>query len=145
MVMHLIPADDEKMEDEAHRFAAALLMPAAEIKPYLIDGKLSTLGRVKAYWKVSIKDLIRRAHDLKLITDSQFKNLNSQYSKTVKGEEPISIEEEKPRRLQEIVQYHREVLGYSMDDLAKLLALHPRDVENAYLPVRRGPRLVVSN
>lgn len=145
MVMHLIPADDGKMEDEAHRFAAALLTPAAEIKPYLIDAKLSTLGRVKAYWKVSIKALIKRAHDLKFITDSQYKNLNAQYSKTVKGEEPVPIEMERPRRLQQVVQYHREVLGYSIDDLAKLLALHPRDVENAYLSARRGPRLVVSN
>lgn len=145
MVMHLIPADDGKMENEAHRFAAAFLMPAAEIKPYLIDAKLSSLGRVKAYWKVSIKALIKRAYDLKLITDSQYKNLNAQYSKTVKGEEPIPIEMEKPRRLQHIVQYHMEALGYSVDDLAELLAVNARDVENHYLPSRRGPRLVVSN
>ena len=145
MVMHLIPADDEKMEDEARRFAAAFLMPAAEIKPYLIDAKLSALGRVKAYWKVSIKTLIDRAHDLKLITDSQYKNLKAQYSKTVKDDEPIPVEMERPRRLQHIVNYHLEALGYSVEDLAKLLALNPRDVENAYLPPRRGPRLVISN
>lgn len=145
MVMHLVPASDEKMEDEARRFAAAFLMPASEIRPYLIDAKLSNLGRVKAYWRVSIKSLIERAHDLKLITDSQYKTLNAQYARTVKGEEPISIELESPRRLQKIVQYHRDILGYSIDDLAELLVVHPRDVENAYLPTLQGPRLVVSN
>jgi Zn-dependent peptidase ImmA (M78 family) len=74
--MHTVPDDDEKQEDQAHRFAAALLMPAADIKPYLTTPKLSTLARVKAYWKVSIKALIKRAYDLKLITDDQYRWLN---------------------------------------------------------------------
>lgn len=143
MVMHLIPADDQKMEHEAHRFAAAFLTPANEIKPYLIDPKLSTLGRVKAYWKVSIKSLIRRAYDLKIITDSQYKNLSIQYSKSVRGAEPVPIDVEKPFRLQSIVQYHRETLGYTLDDLAELLVIHRHDVERAYLPSPTGPRLVV--
>ena len=68
MVMHAVPDEDAKMEDEAHRFAAAFLMPATDIKPYLVGAKISTLGRVKAYWKVSIKALIKRAYELKLVT-----------------------------------------------------------------------------
>src|ERR1700734_2992321 len=44
MVMHSIPDDDEKMESEAHRFAAAFLMPASEIKPYLAAAKINNLG-----------------------------------------------------------------------------------------------------
>lgn len=145
MVMHMIPASEEKMEQEAHRFAAAFLMPATEIKPYLTDPKLSNLGRVKAYWKVSIKALIRRSYEIKLITDWQYKNLNIQYSKLVKGDEPVPIDVEKPIRLHRIVHYHREVLGYTIDDLAEMLAINPCDVERAYLPVRSGPKLVVSN
>lgn len=145
MVMHLLPADDDKLEDEAHRFAAAFLTPANEIRPYLINAKLSTLGRVKSYWKVSIKSLIFRAHELKIITDFQYLNLNIQYSKSVRGEEPVVIEIEKPCILQRIVRYHFDVLGYSVEELAKLLAIHPCDFEKAYLPTRPSPRLIVSN
>jgi Zn-dependent peptidase ImmA (M78 family)/transcriptional regulator with XRE-family HTH domain len=145
MVMHSVPDDDEKMEQEAHRFAAAFLMPAAEIKPYLVNAKLADLGRVKAYWKVSIKSLIKKTFDLKLITDYQYKSMSIQYNKVFKGEEPVHIELERPWMMKEIVRYHRDNLGYTVDDLAELLSLHPPDVERAYLEGRRGIRLVVSN
>lgn len=145
MVMHTVPDDDEKMEEEAHRFAAAFLMPASEIKPYLVGAKIGSLGRVKAYWKVSIKSLIKRTHDLKLITPSQYKFMNIQYNKFFKGEEPVAIDVEQPDRLQKIVRYHREQLAYSTDDLAKLLAFHPQDVERLYLGGKPGLRLVISN
>jgi Zn-dependent peptidase ImmA (M78 family)/transcriptional regulator with XRE-family HTH domain len=145
MVMHSMPDDDEKMEQEAHRFAAAFLMPAPEIKSYLANAKLSDLGRVKGYWKVSIKSLIKRAYDLKLITDYQYKSMNIQYNKVFKGEEPVHIEVEKPGRMQDIVRYHRDKLGYSVEELARLLSVYPQDIERAYLEGRRGIRLVVSN
>jgi Zn-dependent peptidase ImmA (M78 family)/transcriptional regulator with XRE-family HTH domain len=146
MVMHTMPDDDEKMESEAHRFAAAFLMPAAEIKPYLVDAKLGNLGRVKAYWKVSIKALIKRTYDLKIVTPSQYKFMNIQYNKLFRGEEPNPIEMEVPSRLSTIIQYHRETLGYSTEDLAALLAFHPQDVKKVYLTEKRpGLRLIVSN
>jgi Zn-dependent peptidase ImmA (M78 family)/transcriptional regulator with XRE-family HTH domain len=146
MVMHSAPdGDDEKMESEAHRFAAALLMPAAEIKPYLVSAKIASLGRVKAFWKVSIKALIKRSYDIKVITQSQYKFLNIQYNKFYQGVEPVPIDVEVPTRMQKIVQYHRDKLGYSVDDLAKLLAFHGPDVERVYFPSRAGLRLVVSN
>jgi Zn-dependent peptidase ImmA (M78 family)/DNA-binding XRE family transcriptional regulator len=144
MILHAIPSDDHKMEDEAHRFAAAFLMPASEIKPYLAAPKLSTLARVKAYWKVSIKALIKRAHDLKLITDNQYRWLNVQYSKAFKSGEPVPIEGELPTRLRSMMQYHLTELGYSFPDLAKLLCINSDDLERAYLP-KQGIRLVISN
>lgn len=145
MVMHSIPDDDEKMESEAHRFAAAFLMPAVEIKPYLVGAKISNLGRVKAYWKVSIKALIKRTYDLNIITASQYKFMSIQYNKTFGDGEPVDIDVERPTRLQKIVAYHRDQLGYSVDELAKLLAFRREDVERVYLGERPGLRLVVSN
>lgn len=146
MVMHGVPDDDEKMENEAHRFAASFLMPAKEIKPYLSAPKLSALGRVKSYWKVSIKSLIKRAHDLKLVTPNQYKSLNIQYSKVFGNGEPIPLEQEKPSRLHDMVDYHRATLGYSLEDLANLLCLLTDDVERHYMGERgRGLRLIVSN
>jgi Zn-dependent peptidase ImmA (M78 family)/transcriptional regulator with XRE-family HTH domain len=144
MILHTIPTDDQKMEDEAHRFAAALLMPGPEIKPYLVAPKLSTLARVKAHWKVSIKALIKRAHDLKLITDNQYRWLNVQYSKAFKSGEPVPIEREQPTRLRSMMQYHLTELGYSIQDLARLLHINSDDLERVYLP-KQGIRLVVTN
>ncbi|WP_423068147.1 ImmA/IrrE family metallo-endopeptidase [Devosia sp. CN2-171] len=145
MVMHSVPDDDEKIEGEAHRFAAALLMPATEIKPYLVGTKVGGMGRVKAYWKVSIHSLIRRSLDLKIITDSQYKSMNIQYRKIFKEGEPVALEIERPNRLRKMIEYHRDVLGYSRDDLATLLVAEPDYVDRSYLGVRPGPRLVVSN
>ena len=104
-----------------------------------------SLAHELGHMVMSIKSLIRRAYDLKLITNSQYQNLNAQYSKMVKEEEPVPIEMERSTRLQKIINYHRENLGYSIEELAQLLSLYPRDVETHYLPSRRGPRLVVSH
>jgi Zn-dependent peptidase ImmA (M78 family) len=145
MVMHTKPDDDEKMESEAHRFAAAFLMPASDIKPYLVSPKLSTLGRVKAYWRVSIKALIKRAFDLDLITPSQYKFLNIQYNKAFKGGEPIDVGVETPSKLQKMVAFYRKNLGYTTEDLARLFCMWPADIEKYYFGSRSGIRLVVSN
>lgn len=143
MVLHATPGDDERMEHEAHRFAAGFLMPAAEIRPYLTAPKLSALARVKAFWKVSIKALIKRTHDLKLITDNQHRWLHVQYSKAFKAGEPVPIPLEQPSRLRTMVEYHLTNLGYSVAELAGLLSIHTQDLERAYAP-RIGLRLVVS-
>jgi Zn-dependent peptidase ImmA (M78 family)/transcriptional regulator with XRE-family HTH domain len=140
MILHSIPDDDAVMEDQAHRFAAEFLMPAAEVKPYLKEAKLSNFARVKKFWKVSIKALIKRAHDLNLITDHQYKMLSIQYNKTYKSGEPTEFDHETPRRLSQIVQYHLESLGYTLADLAKLLCFREEDVSRVYLG---RPRLQV--
>jgi Zn-dependent peptidase ImmA (M78 family)/transcriptional regulator with XRE-family HTH domain len=145
IVMHGFPEDDDEMEAQADRFAAAFLMPAGDIKPYLASQKLAGLGRVKAHWKVSIKALIKRAHDLALVTQSQYKFMNIQYNKFYKEGEPIEIPIEQPYRLREIVEYHMHKLGYNLQDLSTLLALRNEDVERVYLGGRKVIRLVVSN
>jgi Zn-dependent peptidase ImmA (M78 family) len=53
MVLHAIPEDDALMEAQAHRFAAEFLMPAADIRPYLKEAKLSVFARIKRFWMVS--------------------------------------------------------------------------------------------
>ncbi len=144
MVMHSIPEDDEKMEEEAHRFAASFLMPAIEIRPYLATTKLSALSRVKAYWKVSIKALIKRAHDLKLVTDNQYRWLNVQYAKAFNTGEPIPIDLERPILIRRMVEYHLRELHYTIQELAAFLSVNKDELERAYVE-RPGLRLVVSN
>ena len=147
MIMHAKPDDEAKQEAEAHRFAAAFLMPASDIRAHLSAPKISTLGRVKAFWKVSIKALIKRAHDLHLIADQQYKNLMVGYSKVFKEGESFPIEVEKAFRLRQIIDFHVEKLGYSVSDLAALFCLREVETQKAYLgPVKGNAlRLVVSN
>ena len=145
MIMHSVPGDDKEMEDEAHSFAANFLMPKAEIRPYLSKGKFGDLGRVKAYWKVSIKALIVRSHALDLITDYQYKSMNIRYNKVFKNGEPVPIEVERPTRLKRIVRYHQDTLGYSMEELADVLRINPNHAERLYGEKPSGPYLVISN
>lgn len=145
MIMHSLPDDDSKMEEEAHRFAANFLMPRSEIRPYLSKGKLSDLGRVKAYWKVSIKALIKRSHSLNLITDYQYKDMSIKYNKIFKDGEPVPIEVEKPERLKRIVRYHISTLGYTLEELADVLRINPKHAERLYGDKPTGPYLIISN
>lgn len=144
IVMHSIPDDDEKMEHQAYRFAAAFLMPAEDIRPYLADAKITNLARVKAYWNVPIKNLIERAYSLKLMTDHQYRNITAQYNRTCKEVEPIDIPLEAPSSLKTMVQFHLTKLGYSITDLAVLLSVKEEYVRQAYLD-RPRLRLVTSN
>jgi Zn-dependent peptidase ImmA (M78 family)/DNA-binding XRE family transcriptional regulator len=133
MVLHTVPDDDAQMEDQAHRFAAEFLMPAADIRPYLKDAKISAFARIKKFWKVSIKALIKRAYDLKMITDHQYKMLCIQYNKAFKAGEPGDVPLETPTRLKAAVRYHLEHLGYTISDLAKLLCFREEDVSRVYI------------
>lgn len=65
-------------EDQAHRFAAELLMPAEEIGPYL---PTSTGGRawaqladMKEHWGVSLAALLYRARTLGVMGDVSYRN-----------------------------------------------------------------------
>lgn len=143
VVMHTIPTSDEKMDEEAYRFASAFLMPAVDIKPFLLDTKISSLGRVKAFWKVPIRTLLDRSFELKLITDSQYKSAKSQYFKSFKQGEGDTLALESPTKLTKIVHYHREKLGYSTEELARLLAVRVEDIKDQH--EQKSLRLVVSN
>jgi Zn-dependent peptidase ImmA (M78 family)/DNA-binding XRE family transcriptional regulator len=146
MIMHSVPGDDEIMECQADEFAASFLMPAQDVRPYLTAVSIAKLGRVKPFWKVSIKALIRRAFDLKLMTPYQYKSLNIEYSKArYNNGEPHPIEFEKPKLLVQLVEHHMRTLGYSITEMAQLLCIHEDDFRKVYLPGAKGLRLVVSN
>lgn len=133
MLFHHLPEDDTTMERQADEFAAAFLMPAQEIKPYLGSPSLSRLGRAKPYWRVSIRSLIRRAHDLRLISDHQYKMLNIGYNREgYASGEPHPLPVEKPGSLSEMVKFHIENLGYTTAELAALLMMDEPEFIESY-------------
>jgi Zn-dependent peptidase ImmA (M78 family)/transcriptional regulator with XRE-family HTH domain len=73
--------DHPRYEKQAFRFAAGLLFPRrAFVREVLPEASLSSLLIPKRRWKVSIKMLIRRAHDLHVISADRMKQLFKQYS-----------------------------------------------------------------
>lgn len=134
LVLHNAPMDDDDMEDQANKFAAEFLLPANEVRPHLKYPSLGKLGRVKTFWKVSIKALIYNAFQLKLITPSQYRGLNVNYSKAgySKGE-PFPIDVEEASLLSDMVDHHMRKLGYSLADMAQLLCMEPGEFQRKYV------------
>lgn len=133
LVLHHHPDSDEAMEKQADEFASEFLMPAKEVRQYLVGPSLGKLARVKPYWKVSIKALIYRSGTLKLVTPNQLTGLNINYSKAGynKGE-PFPIPLEKPGLLSEAIRYHLADLHYSMDEVADLLMMTGDEFAKTY-------------
>jgi Zn-dependent peptidase ImmA (M78 family)/DNA-binding XRE family transcriptional regulator len=139
LIIHNHPETDEQMETQADQFAAALLMPPKEIRPYLTSPSLGSLARVKPFWKVSIKALIVQCERLKMITPNQYTGLMVNYSKAGYGRgEPFPIPVEKPSTLSAALEYHLSALGYSTEELAELLLMERGEFEETYTP---RPRL----
>lgn len=80
---HLVTHGDAEpggrtVEDQAHRFAAELLMPADQIRdllPVTMGGNVwRTLGQLKEQWGVSIQALLYRARWLGRLSDVSYRN-----------------------------------------------------------------------
>lgn len=66
----------DELEEQAHYFAAALLLPAEAFANDFWAPTLKCLEGLKLKWNVSIQAMMRRALDLNLITSAQFGYLN---------------------------------------------------------------------
>lgn len=141
LLLHNHPETDENMESQADEFAAELLMPAKEVRPYLTSPSLGSLARVKPYWKVSIKALCVQCIKLKTITPNQFTGLMVNYSKAryAKFGEPFPIPVERPTALGEAVAYHMRELGYSPEEMASLLMMEIPEFQEVYLGPSPSP------
>ncbi|GHD46010.1 ImmA/IrrE family metallo-endopeptidase [Mycetocola manganoxydans] len=66
------------VEDQAHRFASELLLPAADLRPLLPTAmnarSWDTFGALKEQWGVSIQALLFRARRLGAISDVTYRN-----------------------------------------------------------------------
>jgi Zn-dependent peptidase ImmA (M78 family)/transcriptional regulator with XRE-family HTH domain len=107
LVMHrAIIGDVKRLEEEANGFAGEFLMPKeAMLKEISIPVTLATLIPLKKRWKVSIQALIRRAYELGIITQRQYKYLMQQLSsRGWKLKEPVDIPKEKPRLISQMAE-----------------------------------------
>ncbi|MBS1911714.1 MAG: ImmA/IrrE family metallo-endopeptidase [Bacteroidetes bacterium] len=133
------PLGDE--EKESNRFASEFLTPASEIRSQLTGASLATLAQLKTYWRVSMASLLYRAHELGCISDRQHIRLHKEMA-PYKTREPanLDIAPERPALMSELINMHLDQLGYSLAELADMLAIKI-DVLTDWYQLRREPQL----
>ena len=149
IVMHSTPSPD--MELEADRFASAFLMPRNDIKnDFMGRITLQSLAALKPIWRVSIQSLLMRAKTIGALSDTQSRYLWQQLSSMgLRTHEPPELDfpHEEPSLLTSIFKIHLEHYGFSIEDIAKTVALHEFDLMSMYpfLNKQLGLRLVKSS
>lgn len=132
-----------ELEKEAFAFGAEFLMPETGIRSDLrAPISLSLTARLKPKWGVSIQALIRRAYDLNVISERQYRYLFMQLSsKGWRTTEPVPLAPEKPRLLKKMA----EVLygdPISVDRIAAEADMLPAEVNrilNLYADAEKRP------
>jgi len=148
-VMHLTlrhggGTDVNEMEDDADIGANELMMPEASVRPDL-EAQRITMQRLfvlKRKWNVEAQSLLMRALRLGVISESKSTMLWKSFSKRgYRRVEPDPLPEDKPTLLHELFEAHANHLGYSDEDLSRMLGI-PADVmvERYQLP-REQPKL----
>lgn len=130
IVMHIGQGQpgSEQLERQADAFASEFLMPEDEISNMLYNINLPTLAELKRRWKVSMRALIRRAKDLKCISDTTYRSYQILFSK--KGynkDEPIILAAENPTVIRDSIMLYKRELGYSDDDLMRVMRINQED------------------
>jgi Zn-dependent peptidase ImmA (M78 family) len=134
MVMHTEPSNND-IENEANKFAGEFLAPAYELKPQLWELSLSKLAGLKRYWKISIQALLMRAKQLGIIEDWKQRQMFMKLSKAgfrLREPEELDPPAEPPQRIQQIISFHKNKLGYTDSDLQIALATSIDDIYSMY-------------
>jgi len=136
LVMHNQPGSGIDQEREADIFAAAFLMPAADIRKDFAGGMdLSKLLALKNRWRVSMSALLRRAHGLNVITDWQYRTITIEMSALgYRTSEPGDVSIEEPCRVRETIRALTADRGLQTSDIANRMLLLPDDFRRLYVP-----------
>jgi len=131
LVMHAVPSS--QLEAEADRFASELLMPADEIAHDLDHVTLPRLAALKAYWRVSMAALARRARDLGKVTERQYRYLFMQLGRLgYRKVEPNPIEGEEPTVVRDALEAHRQMNNLSDIEIARIAKLNEQELRVKY-------------
>lgn len=130
----------DTIEDEADEFASEFLMPEHEIRHQFGHRLgLAELGQLKRHWRTSMQALIRRARDVRRISDSQKEHLHRLIGvKGYRRREPVDVGVDNIEIIDEMVRVHLEDLGFSVRDLAKTLWLKEEEFRQVFLHSRRS-------
>lgn len=141
LTQHRFPTPE--MEQEANEFAAAFLMPAADIRQSFMGRRitLELLAALKPEWRVSMQALLRRAKDLGFADANQYRYLMQRISQRgwrLREPPELDFPREIPTVLSSILKAHLHDLGYTMDDLLAFVPLHQREFVHLYGDIAGG-------
>ncbi|MFI6471264.1 ImmA/IrrE family metallo-endopeptidase [Streptomyces sp. NPDC050516] len=135
LIMHHEPGEGRTQETQADRFAAEFLMPheviLSELKPGIDVARLMDL---KSRWGVSMAALIRRAVDLGVISEWQYRTLMVELSALgYRTNEPVVIRRETPRHIAQAVTRLEVQHHLSATETAHLAGLGREEFHEIYL------------
>ena len=125
-------ADNKVIEDQAHYFAGALLLPADQFSQELWAPTLDAMLALKERWGASVGVMIKRCENLGLIDRDGAQRLWINYTRRGwRKQEPLDgkIEKERPRLLRRSVEL---LLSERVQSISQILAgvnLKAHDVE----------------
>lgn len=126
-------AMNQQIEKQAHRFAAAFLLPLAPFGDDLFGVNLDVLRSLKPRWKTSIAMMIVRAKQGGFITDDAERSLWIAMSRRKwRKSEPLDdiLEPEEPRLLRRSIEMILDAGDQTPADICDYLALTPSDIED---------------
>jgi Zn-dependent peptidase ImmA (M78 family)/DNA-binding XRE family transcriptional regulator len=125
-------ADHSLMEKQAHRFAAAFLLPADAFASDFYSSNLDTLLNLKSKWKCSVAMMIKRAGDLNFISPEQEKSLWISLSRRGwKTKEPLDdeIKIEQPQLIKRAFEMLINEKVKTKQEILSQIPLSPIDIE----------------
>lgn len=98
-------AKSKERERQADAFASAFLMPASRIYTQSMKGApVERILKAKKYWQVSAMAMARRLHDLKLLSDWQYRSVVIELSQRgYRSAEPDGIQREQSQLLRKVL------------------------------------------
>ncbi len=137
------------IEDQAHRFGSAFLLPASAFASDLPAPSLDAFRALKPTWNVSIAMMVYRAAELDLISDEHAQRLwRNRARRRWAHKEPLDdrLPIEKPRLLRRVFELLvnegvqsraqiRAALPYAQNDIEELAGLPPGFLEDRPAPI----------
>jgi Zn-dependent peptidase ImmA (M78 family) len=115
-------------EIEANRFASAFLMPQSGVlRQAMYGASLERVLKARSHWKVAAMAMTYRLHELRLLSDWQYRSLCIELSdKGFRSGEPGGIIPETSSLLRQTIYGRERRVGISQ--AAEALALYPDEV-----------------
>lgn len=133
LTMHGRPSDGDQ-EEQADAFAGELLAPQSIFGPQVRRLTFQKLPQLKAYWRISMKAVIKRAEAIGMIDRAAAVRLYKQHSARgyTRGE-PYQLDPEPPTIISEAIRVHLQEHDYTATELAEAIRLTPGEFERDFL------------